>query len=1084
MAPGLGYAPLGFNGDTESYFSGEEPQAASGIDYSPLDFNGDTGSYFSGEDVEPLGDATPTGESYMLIDNWGGTWYDAEKSPSNTEDDLLCWAATASNVLAWTGWGDVDGMTTADDNFAYYQDHWTDAGSLMRFGWEWWLDGTNSSQGWSGWSQVDVVGGGFYPGDAYADYAHIASSPANSMATIDSYLNSGYGVGIGIYGPGGHAISVWGFNYTEGNPSDYQGIWVTDSDDSKYIEDAPDQLHYYEVENSGGSWFLQDYYGSDSWYIDVVAGLEQSPYAAPAPEPITNEIHGTVWDDADEDGQQDVGENGLGSQLVFIDANANGTFDSGTVTAAATDTPLAIPDAGTGTSTITVAGAGAYVEDVNVTLDITHTWDSDLDVFLISADGTRVELFTDIGGSGTGFSGTTLDDDAASGIAQGTAPFSGTFRPEGSLAALDGENANGTWTLEITDDEAFFVGMLNSWSLEITAGEVSATTAADGSYELIGVADGTHGVYSQTPAGWTQTAPQAGCFSVAVQGGQTVANKDFGLKAPPAATDFGTLDFSEVAGLNLGGGDYWYTFQATRGGYLSAEAVFVGSGAQMTLYDGAFSELATSAPSVDGQRIDWDASAGDTFYLAVSGDNADVDLRVANLVSLNGNSVTVYGTNGNDRFDFAVAPNYQVTINDVHYQFSSATVSSISFDALAGDDDTAVLIGSTGKDTLTSHPSTATLSGAGYSLLVENTRDIIVDGNGGADLAKMYDSAGKDTFIGTSTYAELFNDDAYCRVNNFRYVHAYSSGGTDSAQLYDSAGNDRFEATPEQAVMRDNASSTFYVRAKGFRFARGYADNGGTDIAMLYDSAGDDTFLAGPTQSLMYADNYYLKASDFEYANGLATAGGNDTATLSDSADNDVLKATPQQAILSSASLYLRAKGFDAVTVSAGAGGTDVAKLYDSAGDDTFSATPTQATISGAGFSIQADNFRYVHAMATGGGNDVAHLYDSVGADIFKSNQKSSALLGAAFYNRVKLFDEIYAHSDVGGNDKAYLYDSTGDDHFEAAGGSAEMTSSLQSVSALNFTKVKAFSANGGTNTKHTEATDFLLYTYGPWQDV
>ena len=42
--------------------------------------------------------------SYYLWDDWGGTYSDAEKSPTNTDDDLMCWAASAANLLAWTGW--------------------------------------------------------------------------------------------------------------------------------------------------------------------------------------------------------------------------------------------------------------------------------------------------------------------------------------------------------------------------------------------------------------------------------------------------------------------------------------------------------------------------------------------------------------------------------------------------------------------------------------------------------------------------------------------------------------------------------------------------------------------------------------------------------------------------------------------------------------------------------------------------------------------------------------------------------------------------------------------------------------------
>jgi hypothetical protein len=131
-----------------------------------LGFDDETSAYFTLEDGGMLGDGTPTGLSYMLIDEWGGTWHDAEKSPTNSEDDLMCWAAAASNVLQWTGWGAVLGLDTADAIFDHFQDHWTDEGGLMEYGWDWWFDGTNPSQGWSGWSQVDVPGGGFHPGES------------------------------------------------------------------------------------------------------------------------------------------------------------------------------------------------------------------------------------------------------------------------------------------------------------------------------------------------------------------------------------------------------------------------------------------------------------------------------------------------------------------------------------------------------------------------------------------------------------------------------------------------------------------------------------------------------------------------------------------------------------------------------------------------------------------------------------------------------------------------------------------------------------------------------------------------------
>ena len=62
-----------------------------------LGFDEDTSQFVD----NPTGDATPTGDSYMLYDNWGGTWYDVEKSPIDGEDDLLCWAANICWIYHW-----------------------------------------------------------------------------------------------------------------------------------------------------------------------------------------------------------------------------------------------------------------------------------------------------------------------------------------------------------------------------------------------------------------------------------------------------------------------------------------------------------------------------------------------------------------------------------------------------------------------------------------------------------------------------------------------------------------------------------------------------------------------------------------------------------------------------------------------------------------------------------------------------------------------------------------------------------------------------------------------------------------------
>ena len=129
--------------------------------------------------------------------------------------------------------------------------------------------------------------------------------------------------------------------------------------------------------------------------------------------------------------------------------------------------PLSIPDPGTTTASLFVPDSLPIV-DLDVELDITHTWDEDLDVCLISPGGTRVELFTDVGGDGNNFTETILDDEAAATISAGSAPFTGRYRPESPLSVLDGTDAAGTWTLEISDDYGWDSGTLNRWALVLT----------------------------------------------------------------------------------------------------------------------------------------------------------------------------------------------------------------------------------------------------------------------------------------------------------------------------------------------------------------------------------------------------------------------------------------------------------------------------------------------------------------------------------------------------------------------------------------------------------------------------------------
>jgi hypothetical protein len=139
--------------------------------------------------------------SYFGFDEFGGTWSDAEKSPSNADDDLMCWAAGASNILEWTGWGAVGGgLGNTDAIFAYFQDHWTDNGGNPYFGWEWWFTGVYNGPTTASWSQVDVPGGGFWTASEFDEAVFFNSDDPLALPLLDALLRQGYGVTFSIVG--------------------------------------------------------------------------------------------------------------------------------------------------------------------------------------------------------------------------------------------------------------------------------------------------------------------------------------------------------------------------------------------------------------------------------------------------------------------------------------------------------------------------------------------------------------------------------------------------------------------------------------------------------------------------------------------------------------------------------------------------------------------------------------------------------------------------------------------------------------------------------------------------------------------
>lgn len=179
---------------------------------------------------------------------------------------------------------------------------------------------------------------------------------------------------------------------------------------------------------------------------------------------------------------------------------------TGTVTPTATASPtptvrtrycdslanaLPIPDNNPGgiSNTITLTD-NTRISDLNLKLDITHTWVGDLRVSLQHIEtGTTVTVLDRPGipaldlGCDRSDIAATLDDQALRAAQNecepGTPTIGGRLRPSSPLGAFSGESLGGAWRLAVSDNEPNDTGSLVSWCLEINAAPSPPPTAND-----------------------------------------------------------------------------------------------------------------------------------------------------------------------------------------------------------------------------------------------------------------------------------------------------------------------------------------------------------------------------------------------------------------------------------------------------------------------------------------------------------------------------------------------------------------------------------------------------------------------------
>ncbi len=262
-----------------------------------------------------------------------GGWYDANKTIENDGDENLCWAASASNLLAW--WQaqyqlPANIPNSIDAIWSKYKDSATiDEGGDTHAAIQWWLTGVYLPTS-SDTNDEQYERSLFEPNETYTStlsafegyYYELCNlkmdevfefiCPEYRPAYTPEYLSNvgrnlielvGQGCGVGLSvtndtqddDPMVHAITLWGIEY-EGDA--ISGLWLTDSDDNQYGYHA-DGLFSVAVEQIDGKMYISTtesawYTAEDKVYIDGILAINPAVSngwgLALIPEPTTTTL--------------------------------------------------------------------------------------------------------------------------------------------------------------------------------------------------------------------------------------------------------------------------------------------------------------------------------------------------------------------------------------------------------------------------------------------------------------------------------------------------------------------------------------------------------------------------------------------------------------------------------------------------------------------------------------------------------------------------------------------------------------------------------------------------------------------------
>lgn len=796
-------------------------------------------------------------------------------------------------------------------------------------------------------------------------------------------------------------------------------------------------------------------------------------------------IAGRVLSDVNRDGQPEANDLGLESILVYLDLNADGRFNQGTLTTVFAGPPTEIPDAGILRSVLPVSASGK-ITDIVVRLDLEHQYLHDLEAYLVSPSGHRVKLFSRIPAAAGDLSQVCFSDNSDRQFSLRQTNYSGTFRPAEPLASFRGQEATGTWVLEILDLAPADSGILRTWGLEITFEEPHTLTGPDGQFVFHGLSQGEYVTRIVVPGGWEVVLPADELYRITLQESNQPAECLFLVAPqpwPPQAEDWGILRFREVLTTNLEPNVRWFRFRTDTSGIctiLARPEVTQPQTLELEIFDAHGTQVASGILQGTEVRLDLPVSANEELYLRVKTKGAPVRIIAANVLGLAADRVEVVGTQGPDLIEITLNPLLTVTINGLDYHLPSSAPHNVRVVG-SGDGDILRILGSSSADTVVVADGTVRWNSTITSLRAEGFSTIELAGGADTNRIWLYGSGGDDRLISHGDDVIFHTAGVQVTVRDFQRIGVFAgSGGADEVRLNLPPGASRVFFRAGEVTCY---SPRWTLTAKGFPSITVASGQGAKDSAYFLDSPAADIFDGFPTHAIMIGTGFVNRAEGFRWVVARSSR-GLDHANLYDSSGRDELVATVGYAVLSGSGYYIRVEAFSTVVVTASGGTGDFARLFDSPENDLFHVAGTSVRMITSTSQVLLTGFDNVRIYSGRGGTDAALV------EALHTTSQVQAMPGWVRVNQPNFEAQLTAvsHVRIRGTSPpgrpAFLYDSAIGDTLTALSSGVWLANDRFGVLLEDFAHVRAISRFGAKLVLAREPLDYVLETTGSWLAV